>query len=170
MGDKGLPLLLGEAPSRTGDRYWMFPLSGAVAQSLCEMAGIPPQPGGTRYGQWTWALYEHFDCQNLFERYQGPKGVGADFPAEPARRLGEAILPSLGGRVVVALGARLPLALGLGQANFYHWGCSAIEPIFQFVAIPHPSGLNRRYNSYAERERAGAVLRESMQRAALEAP
>jgi hypothetical protein len=33
------PLLIGEMPSRSGDRYHAFPLSGAVAQTLCQMAG-----------------------------------------------------------------------------------------------------------------------------------
>jgi hypothetical protein len=68
------PLLIGEAPSKSGDRYWMFPLSGAVAQTLCEMAGISPQPGGSRYGRWTWALYDHFECENLIERWPGRLG------------------------------------------------------------------------------------------------
>jgi hypothetical protein len=44
--DSTKPLLIGEAPSRSGDRYWMFQLSGAVAQTLCELAGIPPHPSG----------------------------------------------------------------------------------------------------------------------------
>jgi hypothetical protein len=43
-----LPLLVGEQPSRTGDRFHEFPLSGAVAQTLCQMAGIPPDSEGTR--------------------------------------------------------------------------------------------------------------------------
>lgn len=64
-----LPLLLGEAPSKQGDRYHAFPLSGRPARVLCEAAGIPPQPEGSTYGKWTWSLYEHFDCRNLIERY-----------------------------------------------------------------------------------------------------
>lgn len=63
------PLLLGEAPSRTGDRYYRFPLSGAVAERTCRLAGIAPQPEGSRYGVWTWALYDHFECHNVFRRY-----------------------------------------------------------------------------------------------------
>lgn len=63
------PVLLGEAPSKGGDRYHHFPLSGRPARVLCEAAGIPPQPEGSTYGRWTWALYEEFDCRNLIDRY-----------------------------------------------------------------------------------------------------
>lgn len=64
-----LPILLGEAPSKQGDRFHHFPLSGRPARVLCEAAGIPPQPDGSTHGRWTWALYEHFECRNLIERY-----------------------------------------------------------------------------------------------------
>lgn len=47
-----LPLLIGENPSKSGDRYHDFPLSGAVAERLCGLAGIPPDLPGTRYGRW----------------------------------------------------------------------------------------------------------------------
>ena len=36
--------------------------------SSTALADIPPVEGGSRYGQWTWALYEHFECVNLIER------------------------------------------------------------------------------------------------------
>lgn len=67
--DRARPLLLGEAPSKLGDRYHHFPLSGRPARVLCELAGIPPQAEGSTYGRWTWALYEHFECRNVFARY-----------------------------------------------------------------------------------------------------
>ena len=31
--------------------------------------GIPPETEGSRYGRWTWALYERFDCVNALARY-----------------------------------------------------------------------------------------------------
>jgi hypothetical protein len=67
--DHPQPILLGEAPSKGGDRFHEFPLSGRPAKVLCDLAGIPPQPEGTQYGKWTWALYERFDCRNLIARY-----------------------------------------------------------------------------------------------------
>lgn len=67
--DRPRPVLLGEAPSKHGDRYHHFPLSGRPARVLCELAGIPPQAEGSTYGRWTWALYDNFECRNLHDRY-----------------------------------------------------------------------------------------------------
>lgn len=162
----------------------MFPLSGRVAETLCKLAGIPPDPGGTRYGQWTWALYDHFECMNLIERWPGAQGRGSAFPIDVAMlRVGE-LSPRIAGRVVVMLGVRLNSAFGrcyLGEndmcSGFYSWryasapgdpppslGGGWLAPT-QFVCIPHPSGLNRMLNDPAERERCGVVLREAMERA-----
>lgn len=83
--DHPRPILLGEAPPRAGDPYYAFPLSGRPARVLCELAGIPPQPDGTRYGRWTWALYERFECRNLFERYADATPWSAPKAREVAR-------------------------------------------------------------------------------------
>lgn len=171
-----LPILLGEAPSRSGDQFWMFPLSGRVAESLCGMAGIPPMAGESRYGRWTWALYDHFECMNLIERYPGAQGSGASFPMSIARAALVERLPEIEGRVVVLLGARLARLLMPTDTSetFYQWEVSypqSVGPdgelVYQarpttMVAIPHPSGLNRMYNATQERERAGEVLRQAM--------
>lgn len=85
--DRRRPILLGEAPSRVGDRFHMFPLSGRPAQVLCGLAGIPPQDGGTRYGRWTWALYEHFDCRNLIDRYADAEPWSVPVARDRARAL-----------------------------------------------------------------------------------
>ena len=85
--DRRRPVLLGEAPSKSGDRYSMFPLSGRPARVLCELAGIPPQPDGTTYGRWTWALYDHFDCRNVFERYAAATPWSAPRAREAVRPL-----------------------------------------------------------------------------------
>jgi hypothetical protein len=83
--DRPRPILLGEAPSRAGDRYHAFPLSGRPARVLCELAGIPPQEEGSTYGRWTWALYERFECRNLFERYADATPWSAPRAREAAR-------------------------------------------------------------------------------------
>lgn len=169
------PLLIGEAPSKGGDRYHMFPLSGPPARVLCTLAGIPPQPDGSTYGRWTWALYEAFECRNLIERYRD-----ADPWSVPrARETAEALIPDLAGRVVVMLGRRVQAAvygaLRDGAAEFlpfHEWD----KPRFRVetvetgttlaVAIPHPSGLNRALNDPAERARCGETLREALEAAA----
>jgi len=178
-----LPILLGEAPSRTGDRYHMFPLSGRVAETLCSMADIPPMAGESRYGQWTWALYDRFECMNLIERWPGAQGSGSAFPMAVARAALVDRLPEIDGRVVVLLGSRLPRLLMPEDTTetFYRWEVATPqaraedgEVVYQarpttMCAIPHPSGLNRMYNAPAERERVGAILRQAMEYAVVEA-
>lgn len=116
--DDGRPLLLGEAPSRSGDRYWQFPLSGMVGKRLCLLAGLTPDEEGSTYGRYYWPLVEAFWPRNLFKRYPGAQGSGAALPADRARELAREIyLP----RVVVLLGVRLQRAFGLGDAPFYQW-------------------------------------------------
>lgn len=183
MSDAALPVLLGEAPSKSGDRYHMFPLSGRVAETLCSMAGIPPMAGESRHGRWTWALYECFDCLNLVYRWPGAQGSGSAFPMAVARAALVKRLPEIEGRVVVLLGARLPKLLMPEDATetFYRWEVATPqatapdgEVVYQarpttMCAIPHPSGLNRMYNAQTERARAGAILRQAMDYARIEA-
>jgi len=166
-----LPLLLGEAPSKSGDRYWQFPLSGAVGERLCRVAGIEPQESGTRYGRWYWSLVEHFECRNLMERYPGPLGKGAAFPAGQALAALQELLPEIRGRVVVVLGARLGSMFGIYPGpGFYEWHkvmhLSGERVDLMVASIPHPSGLNHLYNDPATYERGRAVLQEAMRRAA----
>lgn len=169
MTDALPPLLIGEAPSKGGDRYHMFPLSGPPARVLCTLAGIPPQPEGSTYGRWTWALYEAFECRNLIERYRD-----ADPWSVPrTRETAEALLPELPGRVVVMLGRRVQAAIlgahgvdGSDIPSFHEWNTPHLvvgeKPSFT-VAIPHPSGLNRALNDPAERARCGETLREALE-------
>lgn len=169
-GEPQKGLLLGEAPSKSGDAYWQFPLSGRVAETMCVMSGIPPQVEGSRYGRWTWALYDHYECENLFERYQGAQGDGAAFPTTAARELAKAKSSDLWGRVVVMLGVRLPRAFGVEDARFFEWRMeldAGEERALQWVMIPHPSGLNRVLDEPTARERCGSVLREARTRAAM---
>lgn len=178
VGDSLKPLLIGEAPSKSGDKYHMFPLSGAVAETLCKLAGIAPLIGESRYGQWTWALYDHFECENLIKRWPGRLGAGSAFPMDVAKAQAEVKLLEVRGRVIVLLGARLPKAFGIDMP-FYSWRfvCPAddfdvdvpVSEIVQrptswtkIVSIPHPSGLNRMLNDPTERDRCGVVLREAM--------
>src|SRR5882757_7259680 len=65
----GKPMLVGEAPSRGGDEYHRYPLSGPPARVLCRLAGIEPDGRGTTYGRWYWPLRERFLAVNLVERY-----------------------------------------------------------------------------------------------------
>lgn len=162
------PVILGEAPSRTGDAF--RPLHGAPAIRLAEFAGLrPKEPAGI--DDWYAALSRSFDPWNLLPAYPGPagEGHGAAFPLDQATKRWERVSHLLAGRVVVLLGARLA-GLVLGNTRVrrpevwaYRWQVLPLEGGPAAVAaIPHPSGLNRVYNDEGERRRAGRVLREAL--------
>ena len=156
------PLILGEAPSHTGDKYWIFPMSGLISQRFCEWAGIPPQDEGTRYGRYYWALREKFDLQNLLEHWPGP-----GWPKEQVLPARDDLLPELDGRVVVLAGRRLADTFGLGMADRH-----AFVPRHgaTMAWIYHPSGRTRQYNDLAERVRAGHTLKRAMELASAPVP
>lgn len=161
------PLILGEAPSASGDKYWQFPMSGAVGRRLHELAGLEVDPHGTAYGRYYWPLREQFDCVNVIQRYPGKDGRGAAFPYD--RALGgvawlyqEEILCE--GRVIVLLGRRVMKCMLKGDVEFYRW-CRTRKTGLIMAGIPHPSGLTRLYNDPVEREKAGKILRGAIKRA-----
>lgn len=151
----------------------MVPLSGRVARTLCQLAGIPPQEDGSTYGRWTWALYDEFECWNLFSRY----AQAETWSVPKARDRAREIERDLHGRVVVCLGRRVQAAvydaldIDRYEAGFFHsWVTRTSErarpeAVVRVAAIPHPSGLNRALNDPDERERCGRVLREALGRA-----
>jgi hypothetical protein len=162
------PLLVGEMPSRSGDRYWRFPLSGAVAQTMCKMTGIPPMEEGSRYGRWTWALYEHFDCIDAIERYSKWDSEVA------AARLLEKIEPER--EVVVLLGRRAqtayvrmysPSKSTIHNLPYWQWRMDILSDTSrrQVAVIPHPSTRNRLYEHSDPRLKSGLVLREAIEKA-----
>lgn len=152
------PLILGEAPGRPaimGDPP-MPPLSSKVGVMLCDLAGLD-----RTYD----ALTAQFDCKNLLEYWPGANGKGSAFPMDEAYQAAWARLDEWRGRVIVLLGARLRKVFYDGeQPKFYEW-IEWEESSAMIVAIPHPSGLTRNYNDPAERERAGRVLKEAIERA-----
>lgn len=176
LDDLRRPLLVGEAPSRSGDRYHMFPLSGRVARTLCTLAGISPQDEGSTYGRWTWALYDHFECVNVFERYAQATPWDVN---KACTRFAEIVMGGRPGpRVIVCLGRRVQAAmlgwfngnLAFGGDDFYDWNVAVrgddplLAPLVDVVSIPHPSWLNRLLNDPEQRELCGATLREAMSR------
>lgn len=150
------PALIGEAPSRTGDYYYHFPLSGAVARRLCGLAGIPPLPGESMYGRWTWALYECFDCYNVFERYAEATPWDRTRALVRASEIGDEI--KVKSDAVVLLGRRVQAAFG-HESDFYEW---VDHGWFRVASIPHPSGLNRLLNDDHHRRMCGVTLRAAM--------
>lgn len=154
----GVPLILGEAPSKGGDAYWQYPLSGPPSRVLCKMAEIQPSVDGTTYGRWYWELLDRFAVWNLFPRY----GAAYPWSAGKARAAAEALLHDLP-PVTVLLGQRVAAAFGL-EGTGYLYRCSHItrDPEKHGIVIPHPSGLNRVYNDPQQRQEAGFCLRQAL--------
>lgn len=125
------PFLIGEAPSKRGDAYHRFPLSGPPARVLCQLAGIPPQDGGTTYGRWTWALYDHFRCRNLFDRYADATPWSAPRARDRARAL---LAPLEAERVTSAV---VPPGEGHPQEEFYRQ-VSGSPSVLRITVNPPP--------------------------------
>lgn len=154
-----LPLLVGESPSRTGDRYWRWPLSGAPARTLCQCAGWDPETDDGKPPQiadWSWALYDRFDTVNLFPRWH----LASPWRLPEARNRAEGILEEIlvgAPRPIVLLGAKVREAFEAGP--FFEW--REIRGL-QVVVLPHPSGRNLLLNDPETRSRIGTALREAV--------
>lgn len=128
--DRRRPILLGEAPSQRGDAYHHFPLSGPPARVLCQLAGIPPQPAGSTYGRWTWALYERFDCRNLIERYAD----ATPWPTATARERARQLLAELEAENV----KMTTVSSGMGTEQEEHYRQLTGTPLVQRMTIAPP--------------------------------
>jgi hypothetical protein len=149
------PLLVGEAPSRTGDRFHRFPLSGAPARVLCLCAGWEPDGPASDLGSWTWALYSRFETANVFPRSAQSRPWDRD-----RARASAAILSAGGHSHLVLLGRKVADAFGVGKlAYFEPWQLVAGQ---RLVVIPHPSGRNLLMNDDVVREQTGIALRNAV--------
>lgn len=155
-----LPTLVGESPSRTGDRYHRFPLSGAPARTLCQCAGWPPDGPGTHLRDWTWALYARFTTVNVFPRYADATPWSAPAARERAAAIVYRAMQEEDQLTFVLLGRRVAAAFDMGDVEPYEIvERRSLAYVARLVAIPHPSGRNLLLNSSDERERIGATLR-----------
>lgn len=114
--------------------------------------------GGTRHGQWTWALYEAFQCRNLYRRH----GEAYPWAVRDARERLRAIAPAFP-PVVVLLGRRVAAAAWIDPT--FAWGTWLGRDGYSVAALPHPSGRNLLYNDAETRDLAGRTLREAIERA-----
>jgi uracil-DNA glycosylase len=156
------PLMVGESPSRTGDRYHRFPLSGAPARTLCRAAGWEPDGPASELGSWTWALYGWFETVNVFSRYAD----ATPWSAVIARQRAIEIVKDSRPGTIVVLGNRVAAAFGILDSSnpfvWLEWSSAAIGHSYRIVRIPHPSGRNRLLNDPAMREAVGRTLREAV--------
>ena len=155
--EKAKPLLIGEAPSKTGDRFAEFPLSGNPARVLCNIAEFPPDAEGGP-GKWTWALYERFECHNLIRRYKDAEPWQPALAQERAEEILERQdVPER--PVIVFLGRKVGTAFGLHDM-FFEWRELEDGPVS--IMLPHPSGRNRLLNDPGVRAWMGGNLRKAI--------
>lgn len=134
-------LLVGEAPSATSDPR--RPLEGRTGAKLAALAGMSMEAFGRR-----------FALANLLHAYPGPgaSGKGSAFPDEEARVAASQLRALLSvepaPRRIVLLGKRVARAFGERAEPLCAWrparfGGRDVE----LAVVPHPSGVNKWYNS-----------------------
>lgn len=146
-------LFVGQAPSRTSDPS--RPFSGQCGKFLAELLGTSQED----------MLAKH-DFINVLDTWPG-KGLGGDkFPMAEAKQAAMGKLDLLRGKTVVLLGANVARAFNVSE--FRYLGIYEIrsrENVLDIVAspvtvIPHPSGVNRYYNSVENKLTVSKFLRE----------
>ncbi len=121
---------------------------------------VPYPKGCTGYRIWE-MLNEKTGCyridyMNSFERINLVSLPA--WCARQARANAEAIRAILEGRTAVLLGRAVPAALGLGQTPWMVSGWLGKGGVY--YSVPHPSGLNRWYNTATNRDEVASLLSE----------
>lgn len=147
-------LLVGEAPSRTGRAEPKYALTGSVGKRIAEMAGLSMN-----------AYLRRSERVNVFDRWPGSNGKGSEFPRIEAKLRASRLAKTFYGRTVLFVGIRVAEAFGYASAPIlakheFVGSRGWIYPPFQFAVVPHPSRVNRWYNSKRNVGRASAFLRK----------
>lgn len=136
--------MIGEAPGYMGEGK--LPLAGWGGDRI---AGLARMRGHQE-------LREHFELINLLDYYPGLSGRGASkgaaFPKDEGRDEAQKLIDE--GELqppLFFLGHRVATAFGLKRTEYFKW--TEVEGL-PVVVLPHPSGVNRWWNS-EENQRAG---------------
>lgn len=133
------PLIVGEAPARTGDP--MKPLEGPCGIKLAAVFGIT-------YDEYL----ETFSRLNVLPEWPGRGEKGDQFPMALAREHARQIV--IEKRTTFLLGKRVAQAFGfLPKARFLS-GYFSPAGEWRIMIIPHPSGINIWWNDPANVRRA----------------
>lgn len=154
----GHGLIVGEAPSRTGDPD--APCTGRVMDRICDLAhrggyGTSVEVTRTRY-------LRVFDRTCLLSEWPGAAGRGSAFPVEKAAGPAQTLIFNCWDRPLILLGRRVEsafLAISTHKTphpffrpNIVQWaaGCADGAPFFcvraRIVVVPHPSGASAYWN------------------------
>lgn len=140
------PVIVGEMPGkRTDPDCPMFPYPHTSAGGrLMKMSGLDPA-----------SYLSSFHRVNLIPRFF------KSWPYGEAQKYARSILEEYVGRPIICLGTRVADAFGAASGHYAWYPSTAVTPL---VRVPHPSGLNRAYNTPANRDMTGRVLREALLR------
>jgi uracil-DNA glycosylase len=137
-------LIVGQGPSKSHSGK---PLEGnkGTGAKLASMAGVTNE-----------RMLELADAVNLLEGFEGKQGKGDKFPMQRAKMAAQAVRTFWGKYArVILLGTKVAEAFDLELTHPCAWhmfddGSSKLQVAY----IPHPSGVNRKYNNV---DVAGAV-------------
>lgn len=134
-------LFVGQAPA--ADTVGQPAFSGKCGQLLAQLMGISQEE-----------MLKAHEFVNLLDFYPGKSkfGKGDNFPLAQAKARAEELRERFRSRAVVLLGYNVARAFGTLQFNYCQWYSlfdnRAQRTIPGVVSIvPHPSGINRWYNS-----------------------
>lgn len=144
------PVLMGQAPSRlTQSRSGNSEppaFSGLSGSRLAAIVGVSQE-----------RLLTLFDARNLLHRFPGRSGVKGDsWCADEARAEARRLLPHLRGRTVVIAGSAVAAAFGVTGKPLERVEREGVT----FILLPHPSGVNRFYNSVTNCRAVRRLLRQ----------
>lgn len=142
------PLLIGQAPSRSGTDP--RPLAGPAAERFADLLRIESEE-----------FLARVDTVNLLDRWPGRRagGKGDRFPMGEARVRADAIRLAAKTRVAVFVGADVATAFGAWELNDTPLVWAPVPWFERAAYLPHPSGVNLWYNDATNRERARRFLR-----------
>lgn len=129
---------IGQAPSRETDGK--PPFTGKCGKFLAELLGTTQEQ----------MLVDH-DFVNVIDYWPGKGPNGDKFPMTEAKIRARAMLKTLSDRTVVLLGANVARAFGASKFEYFS-RYQILDPetkkvvVSQMTVIPHPSGINRKWN------------------------
>lgn len=146
------PLIVGQAPARSGDGT---PFSGRSGNRLCQLLGVTSVDD----------LKQWFELDNLIpdKLPKRPSGRGDMFHVKRAERHArELVANSPGGRIIIACGRQVWTAFGCDLSIEWFGDCLLPNAKGELVVLklfPHPSGLSHFWNDHANVQRAADALK-----------
>jgi uracil-DNA glycosylase len=140
-------IIVGQAPSKSGDGNKPFSESKRSAKRLAVLLGISSKELG-----------ERFCLVNVFDRWPGKAGKGDAFPVSKARKI-VAKMRFEESDLVFLAGKNVAKAFGFSRAEYFEE--LSLDGARAFV-IPHPSGINRWWNDAENTKKASIFMRRKV--------